>query len=159
VPDGAFGLTMGLEDDIAFFEQVPTLAALGKQALRVLAIGAETRNLPSGAVLYYAGEVADGAYVVQRGSLLLEPGTFSEGREYTVGPGTLVGELALITDVVSPSTAIAKEPTVVIRLSRNLFRKMLEGYPAAAEKMRDIMAARLQAWTKDLAAVRRKLDK
>ena len=36
---------------------------------------------------------------------------------------------------------------------------MLEGYPAAAEKMRDIMAARLQAWTKDLGAVRRKLDK
>ncbi len=149
---------MGLEDDIAFFEQVPTLAALGQQALRVLAIGAETRSLPSGAVLYYAGEVADGAYVVQRGSLLLEPGTFSEGREYTVGSGTLVGELALITDVVSPSTAIAKEPTVVIRLSRNLFRKMLEGYPAAAEKMRDIMAARLQAWTRDLSAVRRKLD-
>jgi CRP-like cAMP-binding protein len=150
---------MGLEDDIAFFQQVPTLAALGPQALRVLAIGAETRNLPSGAVLYYAGEVADGAYVVQRGSLLLEPGTFSEGREYTVGPGTLVGELALITDVVSPATAIAKEPTVVIRLSRNLFRKMLEGYPAAAEKMRDIMATRLAAWTKDLAAVKRKLDK
>ena len=34
---------MGLEDDIAFFEQVPTFAVLGKQALRILAIGAETR--------------------------------------------------------------------------------------------------------------------
>ena len=150
---------MTLEDDIAFFERVPTLAALGAQALRVLAIGAETRSLPSGAVLYYAGEVADGAYLVQQGSLLLEPGTFSEGREYTVGPGTLVGELALITDVVSSSTAIAKEPTVVIRLSRNLFRKTLEGYPAAAEKLRDILAGRLAAWNKDLASVRRKLDK
>ena len=42
---------MTLEDDIAFFEQVPTFAALGRQALQVLAIGAETRNLPSGAVL------------------------------------------------------------------------------------------------------------
>ena len=150
---------MGLEDDIAFFERVPMLAALGKQALRVLAIGAETRNLPSGAVLYYAGEVADGAYVVQQGSLLLEPGTFSEGREYTVGPGTLVGELALITDVVSPSTAIAKEPTVVIRLSRSLFRKMLEGYPAAAEALRDIMSGRLALWSRDLGALKRKLDK
>jgi CRP-like cAMP-binding protein len=61
--------------------------------------------------------------------------------------------------VVSSSTAIAKEPTVVIRLSRNLFRKTLEGYPAAAEKLRDILAARLAAWNKDLASVRRKLDK
>ncbi len=150
---------MTLEDDIAFFARVPTLAAMGPQALRVLAIGAETRSLPSGAVLFYAGEVADGAYIVQHGSLLLEPGTFSEGRKYTVGPGALVGELSLITDVVSPSTAIAKEPTIVIRLSRSLFRKMLEGYPAAAEALRDIMAARLAEWNKDLAAVRRKLDK
>ncbi len=86
---------MGLEDDIAFFEQVPPLAALGKQALRILAIGAETRHLQSGAVLFYAGELADGGYVVQEGSLLLEPGTLSEGKEITVGPGTLVGELAL----------------------------------------------------------------
>jgi CRP-like cAMP-binding protein len=149
---------MGLEEDIAFFQQVPTFAALGKQALQVLAIGAETRNLPSGAVLFYAGELADGGYLVQEGSLVLEPGTFSEGKEHIVGPGTLVGELALLTDMVCPATAIAKEPTVVIRIPRSLFRKMLEGYPAAASQLRDIMAERLQGWTKELAGVRRKLD-
>jgi CRP-like cAMP-binding protein len=149
---------MGLESDIAFFEQVPTFAALGKPALQVLAIGAETRNLPSGAVLFYAGELADGGYLVQEGSLVLEPGTFSDGKEYTVGPGTLVGELALLTDMVCPATAIAKGPTVVIRIPRSLFRKMLEGYPQAAAKLRDIMAERLQTWTKELAGVRRTLD-
>jgi CRP-like cAMP-binding protein len=148
---------MSLEDDIAFFEQVPTLAALGRQALRVLAIGAESKHLANGAVLHYAGEIAEGAYLVQEGSLLLEPGTFSEGREYTVGPGTLIGELALITEMRVPATAIAKEPTVVLRLPRSLFRKMLEGYPDAAEKLRDIMASRLAAWTRDLGSVRRRL--
>jgi CRP-like cAMP-binding protein len=149
---------MALEDDIAFFEQVPTFAALGKQALRVLAIGAETRHLASGAVLFYAGELADAGYLVQEGSLVLEPGTFSEGREFTVGPGTLVGELALLTDSVSSATAIAKEPTTVMRISRNLFRKMLEGYPGAAERLRDLMAARVGSWTKELGTVRRALD-
>ncbi|HEY2755601.1 Crp/Fnr family transcriptional regulator [Phenylobacterium sp.] len=149
---------MNLEDEIAIFERVPTFAALGRQALQVLAIGAETRNLPGGAVLFYAGELADGGYLVQEGSLLMEPGTFSEGKEYTVGPGTLVGELALLTDMVCPATAIAKEPTVVIRIPRHLFRKMLEGYPAAAEKLRGIMTARLQTWTRELGTVRRKLD-
>jgi CRP-like cAMP-binding protein len=148
---------MALEDDIAFFEQVPTFAVLGRQALHVLAIGAETRHLASGAVLFYAGELADGGYVVQEGSLLLEPGTFTEGQEYIVGPGTLVGELALITDMVCPSTAIAKEPTTVIRISRNLFRKMLEGYPQAAEKLRGIMSERLQAWTREVAAVKQRM--
>ncbi len=86
-------------------------------------------------MLFYAGELADGGYVVQEGSLLLEPGTLSDGKEIIVGPGTLVGELALLTDTERPATAIAKEPTVVIRISRSLFRKMLEGYPAAAKQL------------------------
>ena len=150
---------MSLEDDIAFFEQVPTFAVLGKQALRILAIGAEARNLQSGAVLFYAGELADGGYVVQEGSLLLEPGTLSEGKEITVGPGTLVAELALLTDTVCPATAIAKEPTVVIRISRSLFRKMLEGYPAAAKQLRDMMAERVDSWTRELSGVKTALDR
>ncbi len=150
---------MSLEDDIAFLEQVPTLAVLGKDALRILAIGAETRSLPSGAVLFYAGELADGGYLVQDGLLLLEPGTLQEGKEITIGRGTLIGELALLTDMVCPATAIAKEPTVVIRITRNLFKKMLEGYPAAAVKLRDIMAARVDDWTRELTAVKRALDK
>jgi len=149
---------MGLEDDVALFEQVPPLAALGKQALRILAIGAETRHLQSGAVLFYAGELADGGYVVQEGTLLLEPGTLSEGKEVTVGPGTLVGELALMTNTVCQSTAIAKEPTVVVRIPRNLFRKMLEGYPAAAEKLRESMTQRLETWAQELSTVKRALE-
>lgn len=150
---------MSLEDDIAFFAQVPTLAILGKDALRILAIGAESRNLPSGAILFYAGELADGGYIVQEGSILLEPGTLQEGKEVTVGRGTLIGELALLTDMVCPATAIAKEPTTVVRITRNLFKKMLEGYPDAAVKLRDIMAARVEEWTRDLVAVQRVMDK
>jgi CRP-like cAMP-binding protein len=150
---------MGLEDDITFFEQVPTLAALGKQALRILAIGAETRTLQNGAVLFYAGELADGGYVVQEGSLVLEPSSPQGGKKVTVGPGTLVGELALLTDTVCGATAIAKEPTVVIRISRSLFRKMLEGYPAAAQKMRDMVAERVDGWSRELSAVKTAMTK
>jgi CRP-like cAMP-binding protein len=149
---------MTIEDDIAFLEQVPTLAALGKQALRVLAIGVESRSLQNGAVLFYAGELADGGYIVQEGSLVLEPGTPSGGHEYTVGPGTLLGELALLTDTVSPVTAIAKEPTVLIRIPRSLFRKMLEGYPGAAERLRDALAERVDSWTRELTTVKAALE-
>ena len=87
---------MSLEDDIAFFEQVPTFAALGKQALRILAIGAETKQLPSGAVLFYAGELADGGYVVQEGSLVLEPNSALSDEQFIAGPGTLVSELRAV---------------------------------------------------------------
>lgn len=150
---------MSLDDDIAFFEQVPTFAALGRQALRILAIGAETRTLHSGAVLFYAGELADGGYVVQEGSLVLEPNSPLEGTQITVGPGTLIGELALLTDTVCRATAIAKEPTVVIRISRSLFRKMLEGYPQAGQNLRELVADRVDDFMRELGAVKGALKK
>ena len=150
---------MSLDDDIAFFERVPTFVALGRQALRILAIGAETLQLPSGAVLFYAGELADGGYIVQEGSVRLDPGPFTEGNEIIAGPGTLIGELALLTDMVCQATAIAKEPVTVIRISRSLFRKMLEGYPAAAVTLRDILAKRLDGWQRELGGVKKAMEK
>jgi CRP-like cAMP-binding protein len=148
---------MAIEDDIAFFEAVPTLAVLGKQALRVLSIGAETRQLHSGAVLFYAGELVDGGYIVQTGALMLEESAAGKQAEYTVGPGTLIAELALLTETISPVTAIASEPTVLVRISRSLFRKMLEGYPAAAKRLRDVMAGRVDSWSRELSEVKSRL--
>jgi CRP-like cAMP-binding protein len=69
-----------------------------------------------------------------------------------------MGDMALLTDTVSPVTAIAKEPTVLIRIPRNLFRKMLEGYPGAAERLRDAMAERADSWTRGLTTVKGALE-
>ena len=151
---------MPIEDDIAFLERVPTLALLGRQALRILAIGAETRYLHDGAVLFYAGDAADAGYVVQEGSFRLQAANAAnDSDEITAGPGTLLGELALLAETVRPATATAMEPSTVIRISRGLFLKMLEGYPGAANKLRDIMATRVDQWTRELANVRAGLKK
>jgi CRP-like cAMP-binding protein len=47
---------------------VPALRILGREALRILAIGAETRYIHEGISLFGEGEDADSAYVVQEGS-------------------------------------------------------------------------------------------
>ena len=119
---------MALEDDIAFFERVPTLAALGKQALRVLAIGAEARHLPSGAVLFYAGELADGGYIVQSGALSVEPGASSGEGEYTIGPGALVAAGSVIVrDVAADAVAVARGAQVEKPGRAKRFREMMSG--------------------------------
>ena len=152
---------MALDDDIAFFGQVPLLALLGEEALRILAIGAESRVVQHGMVLFYAGDLADGGYLVQSGSFLLEPETPNGSQEIKgkkVGPGTLLGELALLTDTVRASTATALEPATVMRIPRSLFLKMLEGYPAAARRLRDAMALRVDAFTREVESVKSTID-
>ena len=48
------------------------LRLLGREALRVLAIGAESRYLDDGEVLFHAGDPADSGYIIQEGSFILD---------------------------------------------------------------------------------------
>jgi CRP-like cAMP-binding protein len=149
---------MTIEDDIAFFERVPTLNMLGRAALRILAIGAESRYVHSGEVLFSAGDVADSAFIVQEGTFTLTARQGEGGEDAVVGRGTLLGEMALLTETVRPVSATAKEPSTVLRIPRTLFLKMLEGYPDAAKKLRDVIASRADQSTREIYGVRNTLD-
>jgi len=149
---------MTIEDDIAFLERIPILRRLGAAGLRILAIGAESYALEVGQVLFNAGEPADGAYVIQRGAIILKPDKPGE-RGVIAGPGTLLGEIALLTPVKRPATAIARDSSTVLRISRSMFLRMLDGYPDAAQRIREMLAARSDQWTRDLQNIRAALQR
>ena len=150
---------MTIEDDIAFFERVPTLNLLGRPALRILAIGSESRFVHPGEVLFRAGDAADSAYVIQEGSFGLVPRRAEgEAEEVVARRGALLGELAMITPTKRLATATALEPSTVIRIARGLFLKMLEGYPDTALKLRDAIASRSDQWTREMQNVRASLE-
>ena len=145
---------MSIEDDVALLERVPTLRLLGTTSLRMLAIGSEQRDFASGDVLFNAGEDADAGYVVQRGAFRIEDGG---GVEMIVGPGALIGELALVVAMQRPSTALAIEHSSVIRVARSLFQRVLESDPVAARKLRDELANRTSQIASDILMAGAKL--
>jgi len=149
---------MAIEDDINFLEKVPTLSMLGRGALRILAIGAESRYVHSGETLFAVGDDADGGYVVQEGSFRLTPRGGDTVRSIRVGVGTLLGELALFTETTRPVTATAVEPSTVLCIPRPLFLKMLEGYPDAAVRLREILAKRTDESERDMQRLRALID-
>lgn len=150
---------MSIEDDIACLELVPTFALLGPNALRILAIGCESREIGAGEALFKAGDPADCGFVVQNGSFRIEPGLGGDpSNAIDAGPGVLLGELALIIETARPATAIAVQPSTVMRISRHLFRKTLEGFPDAAERLREHMAARARQTAAEIAHVRDTLE-
>lgn len=150
---------MSIEDDIAFLETVPVLALLGREALRILAIGAESRYVHNGSALFNEGETADSGYLIQGGSFSVSSSRDPEGtRPMIVRAGTMLGELALLTETTRTVTAVALEPSNVLRITRALFLKMLEGYPDAARRMRDDMIKRADAIARDIHAIRSVLE-
>jgi CRP-like cAMP-binding protein len=138
---------MSIDDDVALLERVPTLRLLGRESLRMLAIGSEQKEVPRGDFLFRQGDDADCGFVVQRGSFRVDDGA---GAEMTVGPGTLLGELALVVRMRRPSSATALEYAAVIRITRSLFQRVLESDPAAARRLRDEFVNRTSQIASDI---------
>ena len=149
---------MTIEDDIAFLERLPILRRLGAPALRILAIGVESYTVQAGEVLFSAGEPADCAYIVQRGSFALKGRPPGEN-DVVAPPGILLGESALLAETERPVTAVAREDSVVLRVSRTMFLKMLESFPDAAVRIRDLIASRTEQWAREMEEIRLNLGR
>lgn len=136
---------MSLEDDIRSITGIGLFAELTAEQLRLLAFGAERVRLLKGRDLYRAGQRADCAYVVAEGSIDLYDEVDNERRVLkSAGPGTMLGEFALISETERLTGAAAAEDSVVIRLNRSLFRRVLEEYPEIAAKIHDEISNQLQ---------------
>ncbi|HWZ37405.1 MAG TPA: cyclic nucleotide-binding domain-containing protein [Bradyrhizobium sp.] len=146
---------MSIEDDVALLERVPTLRLLGMESLRTLAIGSEVRDVPRGDHLFHQGDNADSGFVVQRGAFRIDDGA---GAEMVAGPGTLLGELALLRQMQRPASATALEYSTVIRISRSLFQRVLESDPAAAVRLRDAFVNRTSQIASDILIAGGKLS-
>jgi CRP-like cAMP-binding protein len=142
-----------IEDDISFLETVPLFRLVGRAPLRVIAMGAETQIVHEDQVLFDDPDVVDAGYVVKHGRFGLR-GARETDPAFMAGSGALLGELALISETARPSPVTALELSTVIRIPRSLFIKMLDGYPDAALRLRDHMAARAERTISEIAKVR-----
>jgi CRP-like cAMP-binding protein len=147
---------LALDDTIRLLAQAPIVGLLERDALRLLAFSADTRRLRAGEVLFRRGDRSDGGYVVLHGRIALTPGSPDGGAEpeAVAGPGSLIGQVALFVRTQRPATAIALEPTEMLRLSPTLMRRVLAEFPAAALAIQAAMAEDLAGLMGDLERVR-----
>jgi CRP-like cAMP-binding protein len=137
---------MALDDDIRILERVRLLEEFTPEQLRLLAFGAETMRLKAGRDLYAPGAAADCAFVVAAGRVELY--READGRRAvlaTAGPGSMLGELALIAGGERLAGATAATDIEVIRLNRSLFRRILEEYPELAASLHKRISAEMKA--------------
>ena len=147
---------MSLEDDMRALERTPLLGDIGREALRLLAFSAEPKDLRAGDTLFERGQDAEGGYILVSGALVLLLG--EEGDEHVVGPGTLLGEVALLAETTRPVTAMARKPSRVLGIPRFVFKRMLGEYPAVAKALHARFLERLKDEHLVMEQVRAKLE-
>ena len=143
---------MALEDDVATLGRIAIFSALAPDALRLLAFSAESRVLRAGDVLFRRDEPSNGGFVLLTGSIALDPSDHGASATRIVRPPALIGEIALIARTNRPATAIAREPSNVLRISQQLFRRVLSEDPPGAERLRETLTARLGQFTAEIEA-------
>ncbi|MEN0041975.1 MAG: cyclic nucleotide-binding domain-containing protein [Pseudomonadota bacterium] len=148
---------MSLDADIRLLSRVTLFEGFDREALRLLAFGAEARTYGEGSRIYRAGEQSDGGYIVVSGAIHLHPdGEDKDTIRY--GPGSLIGEMALIVPTLRANMAMAAENTEVLKVPRPLFRRMLEEYPDLAAILQQRIAGSMDEFMKQLGRIREKLD-
>lgn len=145
---------MALDEDVRILSGVRLFEGFTPEQLRLLAFGAETTDLPAGRKLYREDDVADSAYVVVSGEIVLY--READGMKVPVGragSGTILGELALIADTRRLTSASAAIDSRMLRLNRPMFRRLLEEYPDVAVALHRRIAEELQALVRRIEEV------
>jgi CRP-like cAMP-binding protein len=95
----------------------------------------------TGAMLVDQGRVGQECYLILDG----QAGVFANGEHIaTVGPGMMVGEMALVEHRPRNATVVAETPMRLLAFDTRHFRQLLEEMPKARDRVMETLAARLQ---------------
>ncbi|WP_162250906.1 MDR family MFS transporter/patatin-like phospholipase family protein [Nocardioides sp. Root140] len=116
------------------------LSRLGPEARADLEASSERVLLAAGDVLFRAGDPADAAYTVVTGRLEVSVA----GRSLRLlGPGAVLGELALLTDSDRSATVKARRDSVLLRLRPRALREVMDNAPGAGRAVATVLAGQL----------------
>jgi MFS family permease len=121
---------------------VPLLGWMPPVGLERLASKLEPLDFAAGATLLREGDAGDRAYLIDQGTVIVRTGERELAR---LGPGDLVGEIALLRSVPRTATVVAATPLHVLALDRSEFLVAATGVPDARAAADGLIAERLAA--------------
>ncbi len=133
-------------DRRSILASVPLFADLGQRELDALLAATTTKRLAAREELYHKGDPGNQLYAVMSGRLKAAAAG-AEGKEVVfsiMGPGEVIGEIALLDSKPRSATVEAMEPSELLTLHRRDFLPVLERHPRVALQLATVLAGRLR---------------
>ncbi len=128
----------GTVDDL---RHISLFARMEEAELARFAALGERVDAEAGAILIDQGDVGVECFLVLEG----EAGVYAGGEQVaTVGPGTVVGEMALIGHKPRNASVTATTPMRLLAFNITSFRKLLDEMPRAQKYIHDLLQARAE---------------
>ncbi len=127
------------ERDVA---SIPLFAGLSKDDQKVVAQYADEVDVPAGTKLAEEGRFAYEFFAIKEGTAEV---TRKGAVLATLGPGDFFGEIGLLASDRRVASVTATAPTHLVVLTGSQLRAIESRMPPVAARIRDTMAARLEA--------------
>ena len=124
---------MDIQRETEALGKVPLFSKLEQSKLKLLAFTSELQTYEDGEVVFIEGEAADCAFVIIDGEADIYAN--ADGAQVVVGTlhaNQLLGELGVLTSSPRSATIHAKGKLMMLRISTDMFLKLLAENPSVA---------------------------
>ena len=143
---------MSLEQEVELIRQFPIFSKIQPAMQKLLVFSSERLKYDAGQVMFNAGDMGDAAYIVIEGRVEISVPTPSGPIVVnTLGKNDIIGEIAIFGDVPRTATAKAQAKVEALKISKELFTKIIRENPDAALELIRVLAGRLANTTAQLS--------
>jgi CRP/FNR family cyclic AMP-dependent transcriptional regulator len=142
---------VSLNEEVELLRNIPLFAKLEPSKLKLLAFTAERITYEADQTLFSQGDVGDAAYIIVDGAAKVIVDTPDGELEVAaLGRNDFVGEIAILCDVPRTATVRASDKTVTLRITKDLFFRLVAEFPEMSVEIMRELASRLEQTTQQL---------
>lgn len=145
---------MSLAQEVELLKKIPLFSKIETPKLKLLAFTSERIVFKAGEVVFEQDEMGDAAYIIMDGEAEVIVNT-DKGpiTVATMGKNEFVGEIAILCDMPRTATVKAVTELTTLRITKELFFRLISEFPQMAVEIMRVLAQRLEKTTKAAAAV------
>jgi CRP/FNR family cyclic AMP-dependent transcriptional regulator len=137
---------VSLKEEVELLQRIPLFQNIEASKLKLLAFTSERVAFEAGHVLFREGDMGDAAYIIMEGEADVTVNSPAGSIIVaTFGRNAFVGEIAILCDVPRTATITARERLVALRISKELFLRLINEFPQMAVSVVRELAKRLEA--------------
>jgi CRP-like cAMP-binding protein len=136
---------MSLKEEVELLQRIPFFTHIEPAKLKLLAFTSERVGFDPGQAIFKQGDMGDAAYIIIEGDAeVLVDTVGGQTVVATLGKNAFVGEIAILCDVPRTATVRAKGRVVALRISKELFMRLITEFPQMAIAIMRELAHRLE---------------
>jgi CRP-like cAMP-binding protein len=146
---------MSIEQEVEILRKIPLFANIDSAKLKLMCFASERLTFKPGQSLFNQGDVGDSAYIIIAGTA--DVIVTNKGGPLVVaqaGKNDIVGEIAILCDVPRTASVTATSELVALRVTKDLFFRMIIDFPEMGVEVMRVLAHRLEQTTAQLSRAR-----